>query len=494
MPELLTLSRAARLVGIARGTLQQQIRTGDLPTFEGKITITDLLRFYPDTNIDDTSMLDRVEKIKAEAKPGTGRDREFTLSFPHPEVLTARLTTLTQELVKVKSELQRYVKLFETFSQKWEDTVKNHDLPSPLRDLVNGFQKELHQPSPQLSSEAQLLAKDTALRILAAHVQLTPSNHEFWVEGNDSILESALRAGLALNYGCSSGNCGLCKARIVSGELRKIRHHDYVLSEVEQRLGYRLMCSHTAVTDVVLEATEAHRATDIPLQQIEVKVKKLEYLNDHLLLLSVQTPRTQTLRFLAGQTAKLTYQGHTADYFIASCPCDGRNLQFHLSRLPNHPFVETVFTSVKLDHTLLLEGPQGNFVLTEDSTHPTLFLAYGYGFAPVQSLITQAMALDTVESLHLYWITSPAEGHYLSNLCRSWADALDHFHYTLFSVETGNQTQVEQLLGRVVKNHHADLSNMDVYIAGPEFFVTLADCCFRQYHLPEAQLHLGYVK
>jgi CDP-4-dehydro-6-deoxyglucose reductase len=386
------------------------------------------------------------------------------------------------------------VKWFDTFTQKWEETGKQQELPSPLRDLIDGFQKELHQPLPPLSSEAQLLAKDTFLRILAAHVQLTPSNHEFWVEGNDSILDSALRAGLALNYGCSSGNCGLCKARVVSGELRKIRHHDYILSEVEQRLGYRLMCSHTAVTDVVLEANEAHQATDIPLQQIEVKVKKLEYVNDNLLLLSVQTPRTQTLRFLAGQTVKLTYQGHSADYFIASCPCDGRNLQFHLSRFPSTPFVETVFTSVKSDHTLLLEGPQGDFVLTEDSTRPTLFLAYGYGFAPIQSLITQAMALDTVESLHLYWLTSPVEGHYLSNLCRSWADALDHFHYTLFSVETDNHTQVEQLLGRVVKIHHADLSNMDVYLAGPESFVTLADHFFRQHHLSEAQLHLGYVK
>lgn len=494
MSELLTLSRAARLVGVARGILQQQIRSGDLPTFEGKIAIADLLHLYPTITLDDTSMLDRVEKIKAEAKPGTGRDHEFTRMLPAPEVLSSRLTSLTQELVTVKSELQRYMTLFNTFAQKWEDTAKHDELPSMLRDLVNEFHKGVQQPAPLLSSEAQLLAKDTFLRILAAHVQLTPSGHEFWVEGNDSILDSALRAGMALNYGCSSGNCGLCKARVVSGELRKIRHHDYILSEVEQRLGYRLMCSHTAVTDVVLEANEARRATDIPVQQIEVKVKKVEFLNDNLLLLSVQTPRTQTLRFLAGQTVKLTYQSHSANYFIASCPCDGRNLQFQLSRLPNHPFVETVFSQIKTDQTLLLEGPQGDFVLTEDSTRPTVFLAYGYGFAPIQSLLTHAMALDTVESLHLYWLASPTEGHYLSNLCRSWADALDHFHYTLFNVETGNQTQIESLLGQVIGNHHADLSNLEVYIAGPELFVALADRIFRQYHLPEAQLHLGHVK
>ncbi len=148
MSELLTLSRAARLVGVARGILQQQIRSGDLPTFEGKIAMADLLRLYPTIIVDDTSMLERVEKIKAEAKPGTGRDREFTQMLPNPEILATRLSNLTQELVTVKSELQRYVTLFNTFAQQWEDTAKHCELPSPLRDLISEFHKNVQQPLP----------------------------------------------------------------------------------------------------------------------------------------------------------------------------------------------------------------------------------------------------------------------------------------------------------------------------------------------------------
>ncbi|MCZ7653463.1 MAG: hypothetical protein M5R42_03015 [Rhodocyclaceae bacterium] len=40
------------------------------------------------------------------------------------------------------------------------------------------------------------------------------------------------------------------------------------------------------------------------------------------------------------------------------------------------------------------------------------------------------MSLDSAELLHLYWHASPPTGHYLANLCRSWADALDNFRYT----------------------------------------------------------------
>ena len=58
-------------------------------------------------------------------------------------------------------------------------------------------------------------------------VLLYPSYHTFLVNGADTVLEAGLRAGLAMNYGCSSGNCGLCKARVVAGQVEKIHHQDY---------------------------------------------------------------------------------------------------------------------------------------------------------------------------------------------------------------------------------------------------------------------------
>lgn len=497
MTELLTLSKAARLVGVARGTLQQQIRMGELSTFEGKITMTDLLRLYPSTTIEDTTMLERVAKIKAEAKPDRRRDHEIATSLPSPEVLAARLTTLSQELVALKTELNRYVKLVETLSQQLTAADQGNDLTlrSNLRTTLEWLRTEMQNHRQLEDTEAQLLTKATLLRIIAAHVKLLPSGHEFWIEGNHSILEAALRAGTALNYGCSSGNCGFCKARVIAGEVQQIRYHDYVLSETEQRLGYRLLCSYTAVTDLTIEAAEAHRVEDLPLRKIETKVKKLEYLHDNLLILHIQTPRTQTLRFFSGQTATLTTaNGFTATYFIASCSCDGHNLQFHVCRLAGDAFAASVFNTLQPEQVITLEGPKGQFILQTDSTRPSLFLTYGHGFAPIRSLIEHAIALDTTESLHLYWITSSEEGHYLDNLCRSWADALDNFQYTSMTVAQASNTQVEQALASILEEYVLTLNEFEVYVAGPESFVALAETVLRQQHLPETQLHLGYIR
>jgi CDP-4-dehydro-6-deoxyglucose reductase len=87
------------------------------------------------------------------------------------------------------------------------------------------------------------------------------------VEGNDTLLEAALRAGIPLNYGCSNGNCGDCKARLVSGQVKKVHPHDFVLKEPDKANGAFLLCSYTAITDVVIEATVSG-AEDIPEQGI----------------------------------------------------------------------------------------------------------------------------------------------------------------------------------------------------------------------------------
>ena len=114
-----------------------------------------------------------------------------------------------------------------------------------------------------------------------------------------------MRAGLHLAYGCASGNCGSCKARVVSGEVRQIREHDYPLSGREREMGYILTCSNTAVTDLVLEAAEALSVDDLPRQEIRATLRARERLGEDLMSLHLQTPRTQTLRFMAGQRALL---------------------------------------------------------------------------------------------------------------------------------------------------------------------------------------------
>ena len=63
---------------------------------------------------------------------------------------------------------------------------------------------------------------DDMLKVMSAQVTVRPSGHQFAVEGHDTLLQAGLRAGLKLNYGCGNGSCGMCKVRVISGEVARV--------------------------------------------------------------------------------------------------------------------------------------------------------------------------------------------------------------------------------------------------------------------------------
>jgi CDP-4-dehydro-6-deoxyglucose reductase len=327
------------------------------------------------------------------------------------------------------------------------------------------------------------------LRAMSAHVVLHPSRHAFFVDGADTILDAALRAGLALNYGCSNGNCGLCKARVVSGQVQKVRHHDYVLSEAEKHQGYSLLCAYTAVGDLVIEAPESAAPGDIPPQQIGARVRAVQALGEDLRLLQLQTPRASRLRFLAGQSLTLTAGDASAKLPIASCPCDERNLQFHVERSAGDGFAQSVFGALRTGDAVALSGPWGGFVLRADSPRPIVFVACDTGFAPIKGLLEHAMSLQQSERLALYWLATRPAGHYLANLCRAWAGAFDNFTY----VPVGPEHNDAAGLVRRIAADHAGLDAFDVYVAGPQGFVEAAANTLSGLGFPGAQLSTSII-
>ncbi len=303
-------------------------------------------------------------------------------------------------------------------------------------------------------------------------IKILPGGRVFPCEGSSTLLEAGLHAGLALGYGCSNGNCGECMARIVAGEVHKVRHHDYVIGTGLKNSGHILMCCNTAVTDVVLEASEARDSGEIPRQQISAKVRNIEFVNDDVALLHLKTPRTQRLRFLAGQQVQLACANvRPASYPISSCPCDDMNLHFHLPWLPDDEFSEHVFKRLRRGDQVDIAGPEGDFVLNEGSGKALVFIAWHTGFAPVRSLIEHAMALEITASLHLVWMTRSRQDRYQDNLCRSWQDAFENFHYLPIDVNPGDDMVNTASTLRLLNIDPADVGNFEFYVAGGETFI-----------------------
>ncbi len=486
MAQWVSAWRAAQPVGVPRGVLQQRVRRGELAlSDDGMIATEALLRLYPQTQIEGSGMLERVTRIREEAFGRRVRER----LLPSQEVLAQRLFTQGQELADVQRHLQRYHALVIDLRERLRELQREGGDPR-VADVATRLDQGLARA---LATEPVdvLDVMDDVLKVVSAQVTLRPSGHQFAVEGHDTLLQAGLRAGLRLNYGCGNGTCGMCKVRVMSGQVVRTMPTDYPMSEAERQQGYVLTCAHTAgSSELTLETLEAAGPADIPDQDLVASVRSVKPIGEHTMALHLQTPRTHRLRFLAGQLVTLGLADGAGDDCrltlpVASCPCDDRNLHFVIARDEAEPFAARLFDgTVKAGAAVGVHGPLGDFVLA-DGSRPLVFAACDLGFAPVKSLIEHAMSLDEAPTLSLFWAATRADGHFMANLCRSWTEALDGFESSLTTHADAADGARE-----IAQAIRADLFDIDCdfYLAGPAGFVAPLGRSLQAAGVPEAQI------
>lgn len=477
MSSLLTLTRAARLVGSSRAALQKKIKNGELETFEGMVRAEDLLRVFPDVRLEDNAVFERLARIKDEAY--SRRVREHLL--PDASVLAARLSALTREHARVTDERERYRRLLNELPDRLLEFSRGDGLAA-AGELRRWLQQELARampPAPPLS------VHDSLLRLVTAQVRVRPSGHEFLLDGTDSLLDAALRAGIAVDYGCRNASCGRCRARVLAGEVKQIRPSASGNEVTVTAANECLLCCCTAVTDVELQVNEARAPADIPLQHLTGWVHAMRRPRADLMVLGLETTRAERLRFLAGQSLTLLHnETIVGEYAIASCPCESGALQFHIRARPGDEFAQYLFNGVNYGDTVTLHGPRGDFLSPTEHSGPLVGIVWENGFAPIKSMVEHVLAAETAESIHLYWLAANDEGIYQRNLCRAWADALDDVTFTpLVTPAERVQAVLAPLLAAT-----PSVIEAKTYVAGPEAFLDQAVAALRVAGAPSARV------
>lgn len=330
-------------------------------------------------------------------------------------------------------------------------------------------------------------------------VQLQSGKYIFHADEHESILDAAIRAGVPLNYGCSNGNCGLCKAKVVSGSIKPLRTHDFVIRDADKIQGYALMCSNTCHSDAVIDAEVVESASDIPAQELRIKVRKIDFVSNDLAIITLQVPRSVRLRFLAGQYVRVfDDQNRSHEYAIASCPCDEKRIEFHVRKLDGDAFSSMVFDQLRVGDWLNIEGPYGNFVVDDTKDSPIVMIAFDTGFAAIKSLLEHTTAQDKERPIFLYWLACGIEGLYADNLCRSWDDALDEMHYIpLHMSKNVNEILDSQYEGIcaiedkfISSLHHIDhVKDAEVFIVSPDPVAKLMHQLLMERGFPEEQIY-----
>jgi CDP-4-dehydro-6-deoxyglucose reductase len=312
-------------------------------------------------------------------------------------------------------------------------------------------------------------------------VSVQPSARQFSVAVEETILEAALRQGVVLPYGCKNGACGSCKAKVLGGRIRQGPHTATALTAEEAARGFGLMCCAHAESDLTIEARVVVIG-EIQIRKIPCRVASLTRVAPDVIVMKLQVPANERLKYLAGQFVELILRdGTRRSYSMASAPGAAEHVELHVRHIPGGRFTDLLFgaaqPAVKERDILRFEGPMGTFFMRDDSAKPVVLLASGTGFAPIKAVIEHAVVRGKVRPMTLYWGGRRPHDLYMNALCEQWAREVPGFRYLPVISDALPEDGWAGRTGfvhRAVMQDFPDLSGHQVYACGAPVVVESA--------------------
>lgn len=333
---------------------------------------------------------------------------------------------------------------------------------------------------------------------MSFQISVLPSGRSFTADGTETLLAAGIRQGIGLPYGCKDGACGSCKCKKISGSVVHGPHQAKALSDEEEAQGFVLTCCGTAHSDVVLEAKQVTAEGGLPVKKMPVRVVSLEKKTSDVVVLKLQLPANDVMKFRAGQYIEfLLRDGSRRSYSMANAPhtleVAPPTVELHIRHMPGGKFTDPVFATMKEKDILRAEGPYGSFYLREDSDKPMVLLASGTGFAPIKALIEHMQHRSITRPATLYWGGRRPADLYMADWIEARLAEMPHLRYVPV---VSNAEAQDQWTGRTGFVHQAvlqdvpDLSGHQVYACGAPIVVDSAKRDYvAQGRLPEEEFY-----
>lgn len=221
---------------------------------------------------------------------------------------------------------------------------------------------------------------------------------------------------------------------------------------------------------------------DIQVRSLLCRLVKKEELAHDVMALYFKLPDTEHLDFLAGQYIDIMLRdGRRRAFSLANSPLGDECLELHIRNVPDGQFSSYVFSHMREKTLLRIRGPLGSFYLRKRSERPAIFVAGGTGFAPIKSIIQQAIAEGITRTMYLYCGVRSVRDLYMDTRATSWAAEHAHLHYIPVLSEPLPEDDWNGRTGLVheaVLEDFPDLSDYEVYSSGPPVMVDAARAAF----------------
>lgn len=294
-------------------------------------------------------------------------------------------------------------------------------------------------------------------------ILVQPLNRVVHAEPGVNLLDALRAAQVPMSYSCLSGRCGICRCRVLDGEvLDGGRAQQRPLDGMD---GAVLACQTYITEPCTIEVPTPEEAVVHPARVAKAKLVANEPLaaDTRRLLLRLAKP----LAFSPGQYAQLAFTpAHARPYSMAGLPGD-ELLEFHVQLVPKGRVSDYIASQLQVGDAIKLSGPLGAAYLRKQHTGPILCVAGATGLAPVLSVVRGAVAAGMPNPIHLYFgLRSPRELYGLA-----WLDGLRLLHpalrvHIVMASGADPATQRRGLVTQAIAQDHASLRGWQAYLCG----------------------------
>ncbi|MCK9515197.1 MAG: FAD-binding oxidoreductase [Ottowia sp.] len=180
-------------------------------------------------------------------------------------------------------------------------------------------------------------------------------------------------------------------------------------------------------------------------------------------------PLHARIAFRPGQYVQVcdpAYRLPPRSYSVANAPRADGLLQLLVTAVPEGPVSGWLTGALGIGDRVLVSGPYGTFTLPPQIERPVLALAGGSGWAPLRAMAEQAEQAGFPHPFHVLFSARAEDDVLDAAQMRQWQQAHRPFRYQRTLTRASGQPPLGRI-PQVLPTLYADLSGMDVYIAGP---------------------------
>lgn len=291
------------------------------------------------------------------------------------------------------------------------------------------------------------------------------------VQGDELLLDAAVRQGINLPLDCREGVCGTCQGKCETGIYEQEYVDEDALSERDLAERKMLACQTRVKSNAAFYFDHNSSICNAgETLKIATLVTDVELVSDTTAILHLDaSSHAKQLDFLPGQYARLQIPD-TDDwrsYSFANRPNANNQLQFLIRLLPNGVMSNYLRERCQVGQTLMMEAPLGSFYLREVE-RPLVFIAGGTGLSAFLGMLDHIAEQSNQPPIHLYYgvntETDLCEQHRLNG----YAERIKDFNYHPIISKASEQWQGKSgyIHEHLDKNQLAE-QTFDMYLCGP---------------------------